>query len=342
MTQRVTFTGIVMILCMIFSDCTRRSTFPILKGPYLGQKPPGNTPELFAPGIVSTGFHEHSFPSFSPDGTEILWTQTFCSNYTYEFPVAILSTKQVNGLWSEPEYVHYSLKPVSGEAFFPPDGEKIYFSSTAPVGLKNSKETNFNIWFIEKTGDGWSGPKIIGNGINTDHHETQPTVTLNGTLYYNGYYEGGKNNYGIYRSRFINGEYAHPEFLPGQINTEHLEWTPFIAPDESYLLFSAVRPGGYGSGDIYVSFRNDDETWTDAINLGPMINESYNERYPYVSPDGKYLFYVTDKVNERLLSGEDLSYPEIVEMHQSPGNGWSDVYWMDAKIIYDLKSGNLE
>ena len=317
----------------------QQSDFPSrkLSGPYLGQKPPGMTPEIFAPGIVSTGFHEHSLPSFSLDGKEVLWMHTFSSNYKYEFPNLIISMKEIENIWSEPEFVDFNLKPASGGAIFAPDGKRIFFYSNASINVSESDNSDSNIWYIEKIGDNWSQPKLVCNNINTPNHETQPSVTLDNTLYYNGYYEGGKNNYGIYRSRFVNGEYTKPELLPEQINTKDLEWTPYISPDESYLLFSAIRPGGYGSGDLYVSFRNDDDTWSDAINLGPEINKEDNERFPYVSPDGKFLFYITDKVNEKLLTNKELSYKEFVELYMKPGNGWSDIYWVDAKTIEELR-----
>lgn len=337
MKQKVIYFAILFVYIFSFGSHAQQDKFAVLTGPYLGQKPPGIIPEIFAPGIISTGFHEHSFPSFSPDGKEVLWMHTFSSNYKYEFPNAILSMREIDNRWSEPTYVDFSLKPTSGGAFFAPDGNRILFYSNAPTDTAESKESKFNIWYVENTANGWSQPQLVSDKINTPNHETQPTVTLDNTLYYNGYYEGGRNNYGIYRSHFVNGEYTKPELLPEQINTKHLEWTPFIAPDESYLLFSAIRPDGYGSGDLYVSFRSDDDTWSDAVNLGPAVNKEDNERFPYVSPDGKYLFYVTDKVNENLLTDKKLSYREIVDLYMNPGNGWCDIYWVDAKIIEELR-----
>ncbi len=313
------------------------SDLSILTEPYLGQKLPGTIPEIFANGIVSTLRHEHSFPSFSPDGKQVLWNSLFTGNYNFKFPMKIISSKYNNMMWSEPGFFEFIPTSNSGEAFFAPDGSRIYFSSTSNAYENEGSITRQDIWYIEKTETGWNTPKNLGNQINTPNTESQPTVTRDLTLYYVGYYEDGKNNYGIYRSEMLAGQYQKPELLPENINSEFIDWTPFIAPDENYLLFSSFRPEGYGSGDIYISYRNKDNTWTEPINLGSTINEKSNERYPYVSPDGKYLFFVSDKVDKELLDGESNSLKDYIEKYSSPGNGFGDIYWVNAKIIEDIK-----
>ena len=94
-----------------------------------------------------------------------------------------------------------------------------------------------------------------------------------------------------------------------------LNWTPYIAPDESYLLFSSSRfTSETDFGDIFVCFHRSDGSWTEAINLGPSINSSRQERFPTVSPDGLYLFFT-----RWVKSGNE------------------DIFWVSAKIIDDLK-----
>jgi len=65
---------ILLMLFIIFNDASpgqeKSKGFPVLKGPYLGQIPPGKTPEIFAPGIVSTGMSESAI-AVSSDGNEI-------------------------------------------------------------------------------------------------------------------------------------------------------------------------------------------------------------------------------------------------------------------------------
>ena len=65
---------IVVMLVIATSIPAQKKDFPKLTGPYLGQKPPGPTPELFAPGIISTEKNEHSPAIFSKDGNELFWS----------------------------------------------------------------------------------------------------------------------------------------------------------------------------------------------------------------------------------------------------------------------------
>jgi len=326
-----------IIIFLAYVGCTKQNDLPELKGPYLGQTPPGMTPEIFAPGIISTVFHEHSFPAFSPDGKEILWTRGFRSSYRFRFPVFTLSVKITSRGWSQPEYAQFAYLTGSAEASFSPDGNRVYFSASHSIDPGDAARNDLNIWTVEREGTQWSVPEPLDSTINTAHTEMQPTVTRQYTLYYVGHFEGGKNNYGIYRSELHQGHYTKPELLPSSINSGVVDWTPFIDPDERYILFSSSRPGGYGRGDLYISYRYPDGSWTEAINFGPTINEDSNERYPYVSPDGKFLFFVSDKVNDNLLTERTPSYKEMEKFYLNPGNGFSDVYWLDAKIIEELK-----
>ena len=120
-----------------------------------------------------------------------------------------------------------------------------------------------------------------------------PTIARNGSLYFGAYTPGPLNDYGIYRAELVNGEYAKPELLPRSINLPpFLNWTPFLAPDESYLLFSSNRRDPeHDGGDLYVSRRLADGSWTDPVSLGEPVNTDRQERLPVLSNDGKYLFF---------------------------------------------------
>jgi Tol biopolymer transport system component len=318
----------------------RNPDFPILKGPYLGQKPPGLTPEIFAPGIVSTEMHEHSVPSFSPDGNQILWSSQFRDDGG--FPTKVIGSNNKNGIWTEPDFFGAIPFENSSSAFFAPDGKRIYFTSTSEGSDKEKSFGRYDIWYIENSKNGWTSPKNLGLPVNSPNLETYATLTNDMTLYFMGEIDPEKYLYGIYRSEFTDGKYQTPELLPENINTEYLDWTPFIAPDESYLLFSSDRPNSYGNGDLYISYKNPDNTWTDPVNLGPTINDDSQERFPYVSPDGKYLFYVSNKFGKELTSDSSHSLKDYMEIMNKHGNGFNDIYWVDAKIIVDLKPEELK
>lgn len=256
--------------------------FTNLKGDYLGQTPPGDVPVIFAPGIISVDSTvEHGYPSFSPDGDQVFW-QSNLRHKGKETEIFLKVMRRVAGQWTEPES-----SPYGGMPAFSPDGRHIYF---IPI---NTEENG--LYFVSKQGEKWSEPKSID--LITRFPELKymygPSITNNGTLYFFSHAEGlgSRNDFGIYRSESINGVFAKPELLPLCINETEgvMNWMPFIAPDESYLLFSSDRQTG--EQNIFISFRELDGSWTEAHSLGETINTKKGERFPYVSPDGKYLFF---------------------------------------------------
>jgi WD40-like Beta Propeller Repeat len=282
--------------------------FSNLKGDYLGQHVPGEVPRVFARGIISSDYKEHGAPTFSADGKEVFWW-TIQIDTSNQWLNIYKTMRRVGEKWTQPE-----VSPFNEAAVFSPDGKRLYFAS---------KKSGENPYFVEKKGEAWSEPTYIR--LVTRFPEIQyvyfPTITSKGTLYFLGYLEEQWANIGIYRSELINGEYAKPELLPASINTRGnmRNWTPYIAPDESYLLFSSTRglPAS-DQGDLYICFRNSDGSWTEPINMGESINSERLERFPSVSPDGRFLFYT----------------------QYTPGSN-EDVYWVSAKIIDKLREKSM-
>ena len=213
--------------------------------------------------------------------------------------------KEENGRWTRPESFCTGLAP-----FLSPDGKTLLFTTR-----------DYEIWKMERSADNWSDPISLGSTINCARSQYGPCVTDDGTLYY-------MNAKGIVRSAFIKVRYTEPEPLGSEINSNNYEGPPYVAPDESYMIFSSFRPGGYGSSDLYISFRGGDGTWTEPKNMGPTINSEGRDRLAFVSSDGKYLFFNSSRVSE--LNTKPLS--------GGPGNA----FWVDAKIIDKLKSDKLK
>jgi Tol biopolymer transport system component len=213
--------------------------------------------------------------------------------------------KRIGDIWTEPSLVPYT------NAIFSTDGKRLYVGS--------SKEGD-DPYFVEKQGNSWSKPKKVN--IVTNFPEIRfvyfPSIASNGTLYFMGYASGLWINIGMYRTELKNGEYTKPELLPSSINLPGniRNWTPFIAPDESYLIFCSTRglPKS-DQGDLFICFRLPDSNWTEPISMGEPINTNQLERFPAVSPDGMYLFFTRDSQE----------YDE-------------DVYWVSSRIIDKLKA----
>jgi Tol biopolymer transport system component len=227
---------------------------------------------------------------------------------------------------------------------FSPDGKKLYFTSNRPFTGTGDPLDNSNLWAVEKTDIGWGESRDLGPLINTDGYENYPSITNDETLYYFHSEKRGDQNPDIYYSKLMNGKYSGPVRLGAEINSRYQEWDPFIAQDESYLIFGSVdRPGGFGGCDLYISFRKEDGTWTQAVNMGEPINTEANEFCPNVTSDGKYLFFTSRRRRlEGLHPTNPITYEEKMNMVNSPGNGEGDIYWVDAKIIDVLVPNELQ
>lgn len=272
--------------------------FPDLKGPYLGQNVPGNTPELFAPGIIST-CSQHSSAYFSRDGKEVYFSRM------YPLPPVIMYTREERGQWTSPRVVCEGLTP-----FLAPDGKTVFFSTSQPT---------WKLYRLRKIVGGWTKPELLPDRINFQRRQDTPCTSADGTLYFSSMY--GEAD-GIYRAPLRDGEYAQPERIGNGISGEYPGFAPYVAPDESFMIFSSIRPG-YGISDLYISFHHEDGSWTEPKNMGPGINTAAKEAFPFVTVDGKYLFFMSSRVSK-------LNKTPIPD---GPGN----VYWVDAKIIDKLR-----
>ena len=330
MKQKAISIGIIILLVLIFSICARQSGLPVLKGPYLGQKPPGMTPQLFASGIVSKGENE-ILAKPSPDGNEF-----FYATKDSIHPLTVMHTKQENGIWTKPQVASFSGKYYDCVTSISPDGRYLFFVSMRPQKPGEPPFDVQNIWVIERQGNEWRNPVMLPPPINSGARELDATLTKDGTFYFSTTREGIKGR--ICRSKWINGEFTNPESIYDMFKFN----MPFIEiardPDENYLIFvSYDQKDGFGGFDLYISFDKDNGVWKNPKNMGDGINTSANEHFPSISPDGKYIFFVSDRISDEFLSQDNLTPEQLQKMKNSPQNGSSDIYWVDAKIIEDLR-----
>jgi hypothetical protein len=274
--------------------------FPELAGPYLGQKTPGTTPEIFAPGIVSTEAHEFSC-SFTPDGNEFYFTRR---DPEKNIPL-IMVTKLADGRWTKPEAVPFVENAPSFEPRVTADGKRLYF--TVMKTIPGQEGPPMNVFYVERQGSGWGAAQNAGPTFNP-MKAMYISTTRDGTIYTTSV-AGGPGSESVGVARPVEGKYEKIEKLGPPINVGAQDMYPFVAPDESYLLFNSKRPvEGIKSG-LFVSFRREDGTWGDPAAVGLPLEVGL----PLVSPDGKFLFFT---------AGE---------------RGKSDIYWVDAKVIETLR-----
>jgi hypothetical protein len=269
---------------MISINSYSQNEFPTLEGPYMGQKTPGMMAEPFAPRIISKESWDGE-GVFAPGMKEFYFTKKG-GKYTRR---TVIGFRQENNIWTK--YLEF---PRNGETTFSPDGKRWYMAE----GYK------------DRIGDGWSERKSLGPMFDRkDWGIMRLTASTKGSYVFDDY-----KNKVIRISSIKDGKRQEPTKMGKVVNSG--QWTahPFIAPDESYLIWDSERDGGYGGNDIYISYRQKDGSWGPAINMGDKVNSDREDFYPSVTPDGKYILF-----NRNIAKGN------------------TDIYWVDAQIIETLR-----
>lgn len=289
--------GISIVL--LFSTITMsgnsysKDKFPVLEDRYFGEKPPGLIPKLFDPKILSP---EGAFEggTFSSNMKEYYFTR---KNGRYKKRTFFV-TRYENNSWQQESETDIRWPKFSA------DGNTMYLG----------KE------YREKTDTGWSQPKSLGEFLKEQAHGM--SVSSNGTHYFPFFKKEDNGHGNLGYSRLINGKHENPVKLNAEINTGEYIAHPYIAPDESYLMWDVKREDGYGQADIYISFRHKDGSWLTPINMGSIINTELQESSPLVTHDGKFLFFTRGEWKVK----EDGSRNYVGKK-----------YWVDAKAIESLR-----
>jgi hypothetical protein len=287
-----TLTTTIALALMATVASTTAAAGDKLEGPYLGQTPPGLTPEVFAPGIVSTKEWEYG-AVFAPGMKELYWVRevTVDSELVQQFVVL----EQKDGQWHE-----RVIGDRSGTPTLSRDGDTMFFGRA----------------YKERTGDGWSEAKRLGPDFE-NIRIMRVTASDSGTIFFD---EATREGDGQMRySKLVDGKWEAPHALPKEINTGQWNAHPFIAPDESYLIWDGQRNSDVRNADLFISFKKADGMWGEAIKFDERINTSSGDFAAQVTPDGKYLFF-----NRNV--GLD-----------SNGESNVDIFWVDAQIIEELR-----
>lgn len=274
-------------------------------GLYFGQRPPGATPEVFAPGIVSLDDRFEQFLVYRPDGQGLVFSVTNGDWSAFELRTM---DRGKNG-WGPDARAAFQGQAGGLTAALSPDGDEVFITAPWPSYPPS------DVWRSRREAGRWSEPLKVGPPVSSAGDEWEVAMAANGTLYFSSDRPGGEGDLDIYRAPRVNGGYVEAENLGPKINSSAGDDLPWIAPDESYLIFASDRPGGLGNRDLYISYRVGG-AWTDPVNLGAPINSPQWDIYPSVSPDGRYLFFTR---RESWQPEDD-----------------SDIWWVEAGFVERL------
>lgn len=242
--------------------------------------------ELVAPGIINTSADEYG-PTLTPDGRTMFFTVRVNRQGRENIVVSLLDS--ASGLWSVPVVTAFSGGGFDKEPYLSPDGRRLYFASTRPYPGKDTtgRGEKYDLFLVERTGESWGSARPIPE-VSSPDYDNYPAVAANGNLYFASHRVPARRN-DIFVAPSVSGRYETPRLVMS-LNTEGTDADPFVAPDESYLIFSSDRPGGAGSGDLYVSVRRNGG-WTTPVSLGPLVNTDDYEYTPWVTSDGRWLYF---------------------------------------------------
>lgn len=245
---------------------------------------------------------------------------------------AIVTCKLKNGEWTSPEVIPFSGKYDDLEPFLSPDQLRLYFVSNRPVDENQSKPKDYDIWFVERknVNSDWSNPKNIGLPINTIEDEFYPSVAISNNLYFTRDGDGSKGKDDIFMAQWQFNQYQKPISLSDSVNTNGFEFNAFVAPDESFLIFTGYqKPEGLGSGDLYISYKNKNGEWLTAENLGKEINSAQMDYCPLVNIKTRKLYFTSKRSHVKSIFENNKNINELLKEMNQYENGQSRIYTVD-------------
>jgi Tol biopolymer transport system component len=320
---RLSGIGVPATLCSIFVTvssltlATQPADQPVLQG----------KPHLFGPGVISDQDSEAN-ASFTPDGNTVYFSK---HNPGWSH-ITIVESHRLGDGWSEPEVTPFSGFWKDTDPHVSPDGTKLFFASTRPTDGSNTPRTDYDLWYVERAADGgWGEPKHIDGPVNSDASEAYPSVTKDGTLYF----ESARSGHGaIYRSQLVNGGYGAPQLLP--FCDKGNDVNPTVASDDSFIIFFSADRGGLGGADLFVSFHRNDGSWSTPKNLGAPINSKFFESAPGLSPDNRTLYFASDRMDGPPTRTHRVNYRELEGELHAIQNGLSKIYEVDISDLHRL------
>ena len=281
-----------MVLLVVFLTVSSIPVFgkPFAKGPYLGQTPPGSTAQVFAPGLISktrpNTWEAHG--TFSGDG------KAFC----FAQGRGVFITENTEQGWTTPRRIK-SVPETPWSPYLSWDAKIIYFMYS------------HDLYRCNRTARGWAKLQKLGPPLSSPAAEWGFSLAADNSFYLASTRKGGRGG-DVWHVPFVDDTWSQAINISA-LNTRYSDGAPGVAPDESFLVFNSVRPGGLGGADLYLSLRQSDGTWTAPRNLGLRVNSAYLDICPYISPDKKYLFFTRSNGFSSRKHSADIYWVELKE-----------------------------
>lgn len=245
--------------------------------------------------------------------------------------IAVIKKKKKR--WSKPEMTTFSGNYRNLEPFLTQDGLRLYFASNRPIDDKTTNAKDYDIWYVERKDikSDWSKPINVGAPVNSDKDEFYPCVSANGNLYFtsDAIKTLGKDD--ILVCKWDGKQYTEPENLGMNINSTGYEFNAFVSPNEEFIIYTCYgRPDGLGSGDLYISYKNNKGNWDTAKNLGETINSKQMDYCPFYDTTTQTLYLTSKRII--VIDKTFTNLKEFETEISNYENGFSRIYKYQIKL----------
>lgn len=278
-----------------------------------------SVPKIFAPNIISTE-HQDFNASFTPDGKRVFFSKSTL-NWSY---ITLFTSTWKNNSWTQPEALRFSGIYRDADPFVSADGKRLYFMSDRPIDDKEFKDFNYTFFYVDlKEGVPSSDPVKINIPFPEGILGMYPSVAASGNIYFHSRIETDAD---IYVSKWVNGVYQIPEKLAFN-DKQYNDFDAIVSKDESFIVFISSNRKGFGGNDLWISFKQKNNIWSEPTNLGKNINSSGNEGAPGLSADNRTLYFsgFRETLNRKDLLARSANKQPLLILN-SYKNGLMNIY----------------
>lgn len=226
-------------------------------------------PQLWTPPAIASADYETT-PTFTPDGREMHFFRADPAFRTYR----LLQSRCVDGAWSPPAPPPFAAPPpaIESDPGLTPDGRRLYYISTRHAPGSD----DFDIWYVDRVGDGWSDPRRLPAPVNSPASELLPRADAQGRLYLGSSRPGGQGQSDIYVAVEEQGRWRVENVGP-PVSTTANEYEAEISRDGRTMIVVADR----GDKSHLYRFERVGEKWVergriparpDVFQVGPLLS----------------------------------------------------------------------
>jgi Tol biopolymer transport system component len=239
-------------------------------------------PEVVGPGVIS-GPSNDADANLTPDGATLMFARDG----------AILVSERTPAGWSAPHLAPFSGRWMDAQPTLAPDGSALVFVSNRPLAEGDATHPSGNLWRVERHGADWGEPMRLPAAVNRGPSIWGPSVAADGSVYFMDRV-GGKGPFKLWRAQWRDGTWAEP-VLQALGDPAMQQVDPAVAPDESFIVFSAKHPDTDEHERVWIAFR-DGSRWGPAIDLGAPVNlPGSDSNESRLAPDGRTLYFTSDR-----------------------------------------------